>query len=131
MQTYGFTDASNHYELDHLISLQNGGCPDCVENLWPEAYGDKDHPMTQNERAAWNRENAGSSDVLPGALEKDVVENHIHDEICFGIANAKMSSLSKKYPVTVSITLKRGQKIFATDWYSCYRNMMDGNKPCE
>src|SRR5579883_2250992 len=27
MQDYGFTDAANHYELDHLISLQNGGCP--------------------------------------------------------------------------------------------------------
>src|SRR5262249_15857352 len=55
MATYGFTDATNHYELDHLISLQNGGCPDCVENLWPQAYGDKGHPMTQNERDAWNK----------------------------------------------------------------------------
>ena len=131
MQTYGFADASNHYELDHLISLQNGGCPDCVENLWPEAYGDKNHPMTQNQRAAWNRENPGSTEVLPGALEKDVVENHIHDEICFSIPNAKMSSLSKKYPVTVSISLQRGQEILATDWYACYQNMMDGNKPCQ
>ena len=63
MQTYGFTDAANHYELDHLISLQDGGCPDCVENLWPEAYGDKNHPMTQNQRATWNRENPGSTEV--------------------------------------------------------------------
>src|SRR2546423_432192 len=70
MQSYGFTDATNHYELDHLISLQNGGCPDCVENLWPEAYGDKGHPMTQNERAKWNRENPDSTEVLPVALEK-------------------------------------------------------------
>lgn len=131
MRAYGFTDASNHYELDHLISLQNGGCPDCVENLWPEAYGDKDHPMTQNERAKWNRENPGSTEVLSGALEKDLVENHIHDEICFGIPDAKMSSFSKKYPATVSVTLKRGQQILATDWYACYRNIMDGNKPCE
>ncbi len=131
MQAYGFTDAPNHYELDHLISLQNGGCPDCVENLWPEAYGDKDHPMTQNERAKWNRENPGSTEVLSGALEKDLVENHIHDEICFGIPDAKMSSFSKKYPATVSVTLKRGQQILATDWYACYRNIMDGNKPCE
>jgi hypothetical protein len=40
MKAYGFTDSPTHYELDHLISLQNGGCPDCAENLWPEAYGD-------------------------------------------------------------------------------------------
>jgi|ERR1017187_444752 uncharacterized protein YraI len=131
MQAYGFTDAANHYELDHLISLQNGGCPACVENLWPEAYGDKSHPMTQNERAQWNRENPGFTEVLPGALEKDLVENHVHDEICFGIPDAKMSSFSKKYPATVSVTLKRGQQILATDWYACYRNIMDGNKPCQ
>lgn len=131
IQAYGFTNAPNHYELDHLISLQNGGCPDCVENLWPEAYGDKDHPMTQNERAKWNRENPDSTEVLPGALEKDLVENHIHDEICFGIPDAKMSSFSKKYPATVSVTLQRGQQILATDWYACYRNIMVGNKPCE
>lgn len=131
MQAYGFTDAPGRYELDHLISLQNGGCPACVENLWPEAYGDKGHPMTQNERAKWNSTNRGSTKVLSGALEKDLVENHIHDEICLSIPNAKMSSFSKKYPATVSVTLKRGQEILAKDWYSCYRNMMDGNKPCE
>ena len=131
MQAYGFTDAANHYELDHLISLQNGGCPDCIENLFPEAYGDKNHSMTQNERAKWNRENPGSTEVLPGALEKDLVENHIHDEICRDIPNGKMSMYSKKYPATISVTLKRGQEILATDWYACYRKMMDGNKPCE
>jgi hypothetical protein len=131
MKAYGFTDSTTHYELDHLISLQNGGCPDCVENLWPEAYGDADHPMTQNERAMWNRDNPGSRDVLPGALEKDLVENHVHDEICFGIPNAKMSSLRKKFPPKVSVTLQRGQEILAADWYACYLNMTDGNKPCE
>ncbi len=131
MQSYGFVDSPTHYELDHLISLQNGGCPDCVENLWPEAYGDANHPMTQNQRAAWNKAHPGSTSVLPGALEKDTVESHIHDEICFGIPNAKMSSLKKKFPPTVTITLQRGQEILATDWYSCYLNMMDGNKPCD
>ena len=73
MKAYGFTDTARNYELDHLISLQNGGCPDCVENLFPEAYGDRDHPMTQNERAQWNKENPGSKEILPGALEKDLV----------------------------------------------------------
>jgi hypothetical protein len=131
MAAYGFTDTSTHYELDHLISLQNGGCPACVENLWPEAYGDASHPMTQNQRAAWNKAHHGSADVLPGALEKDIVESHIHDEIYFGIPNAKMSSLKKKFPPTVTITLARGQEILTIDWYSCYLKMMDGNKPCQ
>jgi hypothetical protein len=131
MEAYGFTDSRTHYELDHLISLQVAGCPDCTENLWPEAYGDVEHPMTMVQRAAWNRNNPDSSDILPGALEKDIVENHVHDEVCLDIPNAKMSSLRKKFPPTISITLKRGQEILATDWYACYRNMMDGNKPCE
>jgi len=131
MKSYGFADAANHYELDHLVSLQNGGCPDCVENLWPEAYGDQKHPMTEVQRAQWNKQHPGSADVLPGALEKDVVENHIHDEICRDTPNAKMSSNAKKYPATVSVTLARGQQILATDWFACYKKIMDGNKPCE
>lgn len=130
MKAYGFTDAANHYELDHLLSLQNGGCPDCIENLWPEAYGDHKHSMTQNQRVLWNKRHPGSTAVLPGAVEKDVVENHIHDEICFGIPNAKMSNYAKEYPPALSITLKRGQEILARDWYECYRNMLNGNEPC-
>jgi len=63
-------------------------------------------------------------------LEKDRVENHVHDEICFDIPNAKMSSLRRKFPPTVSITLQRGQEILTTDWYACYLKMTDGKKPC-
>jgi len=131
LNSYGLSDPANHYELDHLISLQNGGCPDCIENLWPEAYGDRKHPMTQNDRAQWNKRHPGSAAVLPGALEKDMVENHVHDEICFGIPNAKLSTYAKKYPAKIAITLERGQQILAADWYACYRNMLDGNRPCE
>ena len=131
MKAYGFTDAPSHYELDHLISLQLGGCPDCPQNLWPESYGDADHPMTQVQRSKWNKSHPGSSEILPGSLEKDMVENHIHDEVCFDIPDAKMSSLHKKFPPTVSISLQRGQEILATDWYACYLNMMNGNKACE
>jgi len=130
MKSYGFRDSRADYELDHLISLQVGGCPDCVENLWPQAYGDSMHHMTQNQRAAWNRNHPGSTDVLPGSLEKDMVENHVHDEICLNVPDAKLSSLRKKFPPTASITLARGREILATDWYACYLNMMDGNKPC-
>jgi len=131
MVSYGFRDAPNHYELDHLLSLQNGGCPDCVENLWPQAYGDKSHPMTQNERHAWNRTHPGSRKMLAGSLEKDVVESHIHDEICFAIPNAKTSGYAKKYPATIAVSLERGQQILATDWFACYQSMMHGNRPCE
>jgi hypothetical protein len=131
MKSYGFTDSRTHYELDHLISLQNGGCPACVANLWPEAYGDVRHPMTQNQRAASNRDNPDAGEILSGALEKDMVESHVHDEICFDVPDAKMSSLRKKFPPTVSISLARGQEILSTDWYACYLNMMDHNKPCE
>jgi hypothetical protein len=131
MEAYGFTDSRTHYELDHLISLQVGGCPDCVENLWPEAYGDTQHPMTQVQRAKWNRDNPDSTEIHLGALEKDLVENHVHDEVCFAIPNAKISSLVKKFPPTVSITLQRGQEILAADWYACYLAMMDDNKPCK
>lgn len=131
MEAYGFTDAANHYELDHLLSLQNGGCPDCIENLWPQAYGDSTHPMTQDQRHAWNRAHPNETTILAGSLEKDVVENHIHDEICFGIPNARMSNYAKKYPPTIAVTLERGQEILATDWFACYQKMMDGNKPCE
>lgn len=131
MKEYGFTGAEEHYELDHLISLQAGGCPDCLDNLWPEAYGDTKHEMTQNQRAAWNRNHPGSMSILPGALEKDMVESHIHDEICINIPDAKLSSLRKRFPPTVSIALARGQQILATDWYACYLNMINGNEPCK
>jgi hypothetical protein len=131
IEAYGFSSPRADYELDHLISLQDGGCPDCIANLWPEAYGDASHAMTQSERASWNRNNPSSTGVLAGALEKDTVENHVHDEICLDVPNAKLSSLGKKYPPKVSITLARGQQILATDWYACYQNMVGGNKPCE
>lgn len=61
MQAYGDTDSLKNYELDHLIPLELGGCPDCVANLWPEPYN-----------------------VSLGAHEKDKVENYLHDSVCNG-----------------------------------------------
>jgi hypothetical protein len=119
MAAYGFTDAATHYELDHLISLQNGGCPACVENLWPEAYGDATHPKTQSARGAWDKAHPNSTSVLPGALQKDRVEGYVHDAICLDIPNAKFSNAKKNRP-PVSVTLGRGQEILANDWYMCY-----------
>ena len=61
MLAYGNADSLSNYELDHLIPLELGGCPDCPANLWPEPY-------------------AGSL----GAKEKDKVENYLHREVCNG-----------------------------------------------
>jgi hypothetical protein len=61
MQAYGFTDSMGNYELDHLISLELGGSPDSVQNLWPESYN-----------------------IPCGARAKDKVENLLHSEICKG-----------------------------------------------
>ena len=49
-----------HYEIDHLISLELGGSND-VKNLWPQPYAPK-----------------------PGAREKDVLENWLAKQVCDG-----------------------------------------------
>lgn len=61
LMAYGFPDVMSDYELDHLISLELGGCPDCVSNLWPEPYN-----------------------IAMGAREKDKVENYLHKAVCNG-----------------------------------------------
>jgi hypothetical protein len=38
MKSYGFNGDRKEFELDHLISLQLGGNPKSVKNLWPEPY---------------------------------------------------------------------------------------------
>lgn len=62
MLAYGDTDSPANYELDHLIPLELGGCPDCVTNLWPEPY-------------------AGAL----GAKKKDIVEDYLHKQVCGGL----------------------------------------------
>lgn len=49
------------YELDHLISLELGGAPQDVANLWPEP---------------WNGDG--------NAHQKDAVENYLHEQVCRG-----------------------------------------------
>jgi hypothetical protein len=61
MAAYGFSDSPSNYELDHLISLELGGDPTSVANLWPESY-------------------TSSLD----ARKKDRVENYLHNEVCKG-----------------------------------------------
>lgn len=61
MKAYEYTDAPTNYELDHLIPLELGGCPDCVANLWPEPYNIQD-----------------------SARIKDKLENRLHKLVCNG-----------------------------------------------
>lgn len=61
MAAYGDSDSKANYELDHLISLELGGCPDCVANLWPQPYNGN-----------------------LNAHQKDTVENYLHKEVCNG-----------------------------------------------
>lgn len=116
MQTYGDTisdpnatcmassNSPNCYEEDHLISLENGGHPRDPRNLWPEPY------KTQI---------AGQT---VGARQKDTVENHIHNAICFDVPGHKSHGIAAHS----SITLQRGQDILAGDWYACYVTIKSG-----
>jgi hypothetical protein len=60
---YSVNSCDAGVEGDHLISLENGGCKDCLENLWPEPV---------------------DADGVVGFHTKDVVENRTHDLICAG-----------------------------------------------
>jgi hypothetical protein len=60
---YGVTSCDASVEGDHLISIENGGCKDCLKNLWP-----------QPDDAAG----------VVGFHTKDIVENRTHDLICAG-----------------------------------------------
>jgi hypothetical protein len=60
---YGVAACNASVEGDHLISLENGGCKDCLENLWPQP--------------------ADAPGVV-GFHTKDVVENRTHALICSG-----------------------------------------------
>ena len=61
MKSYGLTDSRSNYEFDHLISLEIGGNPTDVKNLWPEpGYGQFNFHV------------------------KDRFENYLHDKVCNG-----------------------------------------------
>ncbi len=64
MKAYGLSGKPSAFELDHLISLELGGCPTCVSNLWPERWADQPG--------------------APGAHRKDVVESWLKRQVCAG-----------------------------------------------
>lgn len=62
IRSYHLHTSPTRTELDHLISLELGGAPADVRNLFPEPY-------------------AGSR----GAYAKDSLENSLHGQVCDGI----------------------------------------------
>lgn len=79
MRAYGIRGSIHDYELDHLIPLELGGCPNCESNLWPQP---------RNE--------------FPGASEKDEVEDYLHHQVCSGalpLAEAQREIASNWYAV--------------------------------
>lgn len=80
-RVYGLTPSlctGKQVEIDHLISLELGGSND-PKNLWPQPYK-----------------------PVPGAKEKDVLENKLHRLMCAG-----------------TISLSAAQKCIAKDWVEC------------
>jgi len=67
----------------HLVTSKVAGGSNDQKNLWPKLYL-----------------------PLPGAHQKDIVENHLHAEVCAG-----------------TITLAEAQHQIATDWLKVYQGL--------
>jgi hypothetical protein len=65
-------------EIDHLVPLELGGADD-IHNLWPQPY------------------------AVPGAHQKDLVENELKRRVCGG-----------------QMSLAEAQSMLMHDWYSAY-----------
>src|SRR5439155_4283424 len=76
LKTYGLRLQPVATELDHFIPLELGGNPTDIRNLWPQPYK-----------------------PLPGAKEKDWLENHLKSEVCAG-----------------TMTLAAAQDLIRADW---------------
>jgi hypothetical protein len=83
MRAYGETGPATGYELDHFIALELGGNPTSPTNLWPEPYT-----------------------PVPGAHEKDKVENYLHKQVCGG-----------------QMSLAQAQQKISTDWLSVWNQI--------
>jgi hypothetical protein len=60
MKAYGIAGADpSAYQLDHVVSLELGGAPTSLRNLWPEP--------------------------IAVARQKDKVENSLHQAVCSGL----------------------------------------------
>jgi hypothetical protein len=79
---FAFPQPPGRFEVDHLVPLELGGA-NGVENLWPQP-----------------------ASPTPGFHEKDLVENYLHDEVCFG-----------------RMPLEQAQRAIARDWIGVWRAM--------
>ncbi|MCA1668903.1 MAG: hypothetical protein LC793_16210 [Thermomicrobia bacterium] len=82
----GLTDPPSSYELDHAISLELGGSPDAIANLWCEHYADATHDV--------------------GAKQKDRVENWLHQQIVAGnmsLLEAQTAIMQDWYKIYLSL----------------------------
>jgi len=86
---YGISAANctgKNYEIDHIVSLELGGSND-ISNLFPQPFS-----------------------PVPGAHEKDTLENWLHGQVCSG-----------------RISVAAAQRGIAADWYKLYLQM-EGTK---
>ncbi|MGI8914983.1 MAG: hypothetical protein ACR2JY_14565 [Chloroflexota bacterium] len=79
---YGVPDLSGQHEVDHFIALELGS-DNALTNPWPEPYT-----------------------PVPGAHEKDTVENYLHTQVCTG-----------------SLTLPQAQWAIASYWCAVSQQM--------
>ena len=114
-ETYGIprpphdTGQDQECELDHLISIENGGA-DSLNNIWPECGPDWPHgARVQLDQRYFKM--------------KDAVENYVHNGICLNVPDAKFSEGPKP---PSPLTLAQGQAILKGDWYACYLRMRQG-----
>jgi len=75
MKSYGFTGDRKDFELDHLISLQLGGHPKAVKNLWPEPYSENMTNFTAHVKDTF--ENYLKRQVCKGAMTLSEAQNQI------------------------------------------------------
>lgn len=99
------TGANQTCELDHLISLENGG-GDGLDNIWPECG-----PANVSLNQRWFK-------------KKDAVENYVHNAICLDVPDAKFSFGPKP---SKALTLNEGQAILRDNWFACYVKMRAGD----
>jgi len=88
MDEYHLPGVLSDYELDHIVPLELGGCPDCLTNLWMEPW------------------------PSPGAHEKDRVEDALHREVCRGqisLTEAQRQIMDDWYSVYLSLPPVRGR----------------------
>jgi hypothetical protein len=67
----GLPGTTADYEEDHLIPFEACGRPKHEVSLWPQKWS------------------LPEKHQRPGSSHKDLIENYIHDEICFTVPNHK------------------------------------------